>query len=48
MSTIVTRSGKGTLLTHDELDANFANLNADKLESTAFDTFSELDTLQGM
>ena len=30
MSTIVTRAGKGSPLTHAELDANFANLNADK------------------
>jgi len=30
MSTIVTRSGKGTPLTHAELDANFTNLNSDK------------------
>lgn len=30
MSTIVTRAGKGTPLTHAELDANFTNLNTDK------------------
>lgn len=30
MSTIVTRSGKGSPLTHTELDANFTNLNNDK------------------
>jgi hypothetical protein len=30
MSTIVTRSGKGTPLTHAEVDANFSNLNTDK------------------
>ena len=30
MSTIVTRSGKGTPLTHVEVDANFTNLNTDK------------------
>lgn len=30
MSTIVTRVGKGSPLTHVELDANFANLNSDK------------------
>ena len=30
MSTIVTRSGKGTPLTHAELDSNFSNLNTDK------------------
>lgn len=30
MSTIVTRAGKGSPLTHTEVDANFINLNADK------------------
>jgi len=30
MSTIVTRAGKGSPLTHAEVDANFTNLNADK------------------
>ena len=30
MSTIVTRAGKGSPLTHTEVDANFTNLNADK------------------
>ena len=32
MSTIVTRAGKGSPLTHNEVDANFTNLNTDKLE----------------
>jgi hypothetical protein len=32
MSTIVTRSGKGSPLTTTELDANFTNLNSDKLQ----------------
>jgi hypothetical protein len=32
MSTIVTRSGKGSPLTHNEVDANFNNLNSDKSE----------------
>jgi hypothetical protein len=32
MSTIVTRSGKGSPLTHAEVDANFNNLNSDKAE----------------
>lgn len=35
MSTIVTRSGKGSPLTHNEVDANFTNLNTDKVEKTA-------------
>ena len=33
MSTIVTRAGKSAPLTHDEMDANFTNLNTDKIES---------------
>lgn len=32
MSTIVTRAGKGSPLTHAEVDANFTNLNTDKME----------------
>ena len=35
MSTIVTRAGKGSPLTHNEVDANFTNLNADKYEAGA-------------
>jgi hypothetical protein len=31
MSTIVNRATKGSPLTNDEVDANFANLNADKM-----------------
>lgn len=31
MATIVTRSGKGSPLTHTEMDANFDNLNDDKV-----------------
>lgn len=34
MSTIVTRAGKGSALTHNEVDANFVNLNNDKLQGT--------------
>lgn len=34
MSTIVTRAGKGSALTHNEVDANFVNLNNDKLEAS--------------
>ena len=30
MSTIVTRAGKGSPLTHAEVDSNFTNLNTDK------------------
>lgn len=35
MATIKTRSGKGSPLTNAEVDANFNNLNTDKLEKTA-------------
>ena len=40
MATITTRAGKGTPLTNDEVDANFVNLNTDKLQ--AGDTASSL------
>ena len=33
MSTIVTRAGKGSALTHNEVDANFITLNTDKIQS---------------
>jgi hypothetical protein len=33
MSTLVTRAGKGSPLTHVEVDANFTNLNTDKIQS---------------
>jgi hypothetical protein len=33
MATIVTRSGKGSPLTHPEVDANFTNLNTAKFEA---------------
>jgi hypothetical protein len=38
MATIVTRAGKGAPLTHTEVDANFNNLNTDKLESSDVST----------
>lgn len=34
MSTIVTRAGKGSPLTNNEVDANFTNLNTDKIQVT--------------
>jgi hypothetical protein len=34
MATIVTRAGKGSPLTNTEVDANFTNLNTDKLEKS--------------
>jgi hypothetical protein len=33
MSTIITRAGKGSPLTNNEVDANFVNLNTDKVET---------------
>lgn len=33
MSTIVTRAGKGSPLTNNEVDANFVNLNTDKIQT---------------
>ena len=35
MATIVTRAGKGSPLTNTEVDANFSNLNNDKIETNA-------------
>ncbi len=42
MTTIVTRAGKGSPLTHTEVDTNFTNLNTNKLETAAI----PLGTLQ--
>jgi hypothetical protein len=50
MATIVTRAGKGSPLTNNEVDANFENLNADKLESssyTASDVLTKIKTVDG-
>lgn len=41
MSTIITRIGKGSPLTNIELDSNFTNLNADKLEISAFNSTAD-------
>ena len=38
MATITTRAGKGSPLTHAEVDANFNNLNNDKIEASALGT----------
>ena len=46
MSTIVTRSGKGSPLTNTEVDANFTNLNTDKAELSGA-TFSGEITANG-
>lgn len=42
MATITTRSGKGSPLSHTEGDANFTNLNNDKLENLSEDTSPQL------
>ena len=47
MSTIVTRAGKGSALTHAEVDANFTNLNTDKVESGGNTTFTGTNTFSG-
>ena len=39
MATIITRSGKGAPLTNAEVDANFTNLNTDKVETSAISAF---------
>ncbi len=40
MATIVTRAGKGSPLTNAEVDANFTNLNNDKVETSALGTIA--------
>ena len=42
MSTIVTRAGKGSALSHTEMDANFTNLNNDKYQSGASPSFNDV------
>ena len=42
MATIVTRTGKGSALTFAEGDANFTNLNTDKIENVVEDTTPQL------
>ena len=42
MTTITTRSGKGSPLSHTEMDTNFTNLNTDKIETIADDTTPQL------
>lgn len=43
MSTITTRSGKGSPLTNTEVDTNFTNLNTDKYESGSDASLASLD-----
>ncbi len=47
MSTIVTRAGKGSPLTWAEADANFTNLNTDKVEGQAVSVDSEVALFSG-
>lgn len=47
MAAITTRAGKGSALTHNEVDANFTNLNNDKLEGTLITNNSFLARTNG-
>jgi hypothetical protein len=47
MSTIVTRAGKGSPLTHTEVDSNFTNLNTDKAEDSTVVKLSGDQTISG-
>ena len=42
MATVTTRAGKGSTLTHAEVDANFTNLNNDKAETSHTHTLSDI------
>lgn len=44
MSNLVTRAGKGSPLTHAEMDGNLEVLNADKLEDPSLDPLRQADT----
>lgn len=47
MSTIVTRAGKGSPLTNNEVDANFVNLNTDKVQVTGTPTTGQAPIWNG-
>ena len=47
MSTIVTRAGKGSPLTNNEVDANFTNLNTDKIQVTGTPTTGQAPIWDG-
>jgi hypothetical protein len=47
MSTIVTRAGKGSPLTNTEVDANFTNLNTDKIQVIGTPTPGQAVTWNG-
>ena len=42
MATVTTRAGKGSPLTHAEVDANFTNLNNDKAETSHTHTLADI------
>jgi hypothetical protein len=48
MATIVTRAGKGSPLTNTEVDANFSNLNNDKLENITGESIENLSDVNAM
>jgi hypothetical protein len=48
MSTIVTRSGKGSPLTNTEVDSNFTNLNTDKYQSGDDPSFGSITATGGI
>ena len=48
MSTIVTRAGKGSPLTHTEVDTNFSNLNTDKAEDSTVVKLTGNQTIGGV
>ena len=47
MATIVTRDGKGSALLHAELDANFTNLNSDKVDAVSSSTDNAIVRFNG-
>lgn len=44
MTTIVTRAGKGSPLTNNEMDANLNNLNNDKIETSVLVTLAPINS----
>jgi hypothetical protein len=48
MSTILTRSGKGSPLTNTEVDSNFTNLNTDKYQSGDDPSFGSITATGGI
>jgi hypothetical protein len=47
MATIITRAGKGSPLTNTEVDANFTNLNTNKVEGPTASTDNALARFDG-